>query len=118
MLTKKRALLFVGSLATPFAEMKYTKTLRELNNKIIECKFENKQWIFMRERTDKSYPNAYTTAVCKLLKIQKESSLKHFLFSAVCNSIQHPVTKENLLEFIDKHRFKDSDSEQMPPPHR
>ncbi|MGH0149062.1 UNVERIFIED_CONTAM: hypothetical protein FKN15_056419 [Acipenser sinensis] len=45
---------------------------------------------------------------------------------AVCNSIQHPVTKEILLEFIDrcalpaqgqtrKHPL-DPDSELMPPP--
>lgn len=67
MLNRKRALLFVGSLTTPFAEMKYSKTLKDLNGKIVECKFENKQWIFMRERTDKSYPNAYTTAMCKFL---------------------------------------------------
>lgn len=61
-------MLFVGSLETPFAEMKYTKSLKELNNKIIECKYDphNGGWIFMRERTDKSYPNAYTTAKCEL----------------------------------------------------
>lgn len=62
---KKRALLYVGSMSTPFAEMKYTKGLKDLNRKIIECKFENNVWTFMRERTDKSYPNAYSTAVGK-----------------------------------------------------
>lgn len=62
-LAKKRAFLYVGSLTTPFAEMKYQKSLKDLHNKIIECKFENKQWVYMRERTDKSYPNAYTTAL-------------------------------------------------------
>lgn len=63
MLTKKRALLYVGSLSTPFAEMKYKKEYKDWHGKIVECKFENGQWIFMRERTDKSYPNAYTTAM-------------------------------------------------------
>lgn len=96
---KKRALLYVGSMTTPFAEMKYTKNLKDLHNKIIECKFEKNQWTFMRERTDKSYPNAYNTAI------------------AVCNSIQNPVTKDNLLEYIAKHRFVE-ESEQMPPPRR
>jgi mRNA-capping enzyme len=65
MLSTKRALLFVGSMSTPFAEMKYTKQLKDLDKKIIECKFEEGKWVFMRERTDKSYPNAYTTAVCE-----------------------------------------------------
>lgn len=65
LIAKKHAMLFVGSLDTPFAEMKFTKNLKELNGKIIECKFANNEWVFMRERTDKSYPNAYTTAKCE-----------------------------------------------------
>jgi mRNA-capping enzyme len=64
-LVKKRALLYVGSMTTPFSEMKFTKSMKELHNKIVECKFEDNQWVFMRERTDKSYPNAYNTAMCK-----------------------------------------------------
>lgn len=91
--------LHVGQLDTPFAAMKYTKELKDLDNKIIECKFENNQWKFMRERTDKSFPNAYSTA------------------KAVCDSIKEPVTKEKLLHFIDKYRF-DDDMEIMPPPNR
>lgn len=63
MLIQNRALLYVGSMTTPFAEMKYTKDLKNMHNKIIECKFENNKWVFMRERTDKSYPNAYNTAI-------------------------------------------------------
>lgn len=47
----------------PFGEMKYNKQLKDLNGKIIECKIENNQWVFMRERTDKSYPNSYDTAL-------------------------------------------------------
>lgn len=94
---RKIGYLFVGSLETPFAQMRWTKMLAELDNKIIECKFENNTWVFMRERVDKSFPNSYETA------------------SAVCASICKPVTKEKLLEFIEHQRFKD-DSHQMPPP--
>lgn len=61
-LPRKIGQLFVGQLERPFAHIKYSKNLKELNNKIIECRFENNQWIYMRERTDKSYPNSYTTA--------------------------------------------------------
>ena len=46
----------------PFAQMRVNKTLKELNNKIVECKYQDNQWIFMRERTDKSFPNSYKTA--------------------------------------------------------
>ena len=40
-----------------------TKELKQYDNKIIECKFENNSWVFMRQRTDKSFPNAYNTAL-------------------------------------------------------
>ncbi|RVE40173.1 hypothetical protein evm_015178 [Chilo suppressalis] len=99
MLTTKVGHLYVGKYDLPFASMKVTKELKDLNNKIIECTFKNNKWVFMRERTDKSFPNSYTTAV------------------AVCNSIKEPVTKEILLDFIDHHRFHD-DSDMMPPPKR
>merc|ERR1712241_508755 len=72
-----------------------TKQLKELNNKIIECKWEDNQWVFMRERTDKSFPNGYNTAI------------------GVINSIRDPVTKEILLDFIDHQRWRKPDSEVM-----
>ncbi|KAJ0181624.1 hypothetical protein K1T71_002346 [Dendrolimus kikuchii] len=96
-LPRKIGHLYVGQLEQPFSMIKLTKELKELNNKIIECKYEDNQWVYMRERTDKSYPNSYTTA------------------KAVCESIKTPVTKEILLDFIDNTRFQD-DSESMPPP--
>merc|ERR1711881_344288 len=82
-----QGLLFVGHLDKPFATIKLTKELKLLNNKIIECCFENNSWKFMRERTDKSFPNSYTTAM------------------AVCHSIKHPVTKEMLFDAIMNHGF-------------
>lgn len=96
-LSKKIGQLYVGSLDTPFAQIKYTKQMKELNNRIIECKYENNQWVFMRERKDKSHPNSYDTA------------------KAVCYSIKYPVTTDKLLGFIEKYRFID-DCEVMPPP--
>ncbi|CAH1970959.1 unnamed protein product [Acanthoscelides obtectus] len=77
--------------------MKYTKALKDLDNKIIECKYEDNQWKFMRERTDKSFPNSFDTA------------------KAVYASIQQPITKDKLLDYIERYRFND-DSEMMPPP--
>jgi mRNA-capping enzyme len=58
--------LYVGGLDTPFDVMpKLKKGLKDLHNKIIECTWdaEHNQWAFMRERTDKSFPNAYSTAL-------------------------------------------------------
>uniref|UniRef100_A0A9R1SQX2 mRNA-capping enzyme n=2 Tax=Cyprinus carpio TaxID=7962 RepID=A0A9R1SQX2_CYPCA len=96
-------LLYVGSYDMPFAQMKITKDLKQYDNKIIECTFVNNTWVFMRQRTDKSFPNSYDTAM------------------AVCNSIKHPVTKEILFEFLDRYakmqsRKHSADSELMPPP--
>ncbi|XP_069698204.1 mRNA-capping enzyme [Periplaneta americana] len=90
--------LYVGGMDRPFAQMKMTKALKELNNKIVECKFQDNQWVFMRERTDKSFPNSFNTA------------------SAVCSSIRDPVTKEKLMDFIEHHRWSQNDQELMPPP--
>uniref|UniRef100_A0A8C7D3H2 mRNA-capping enzyme n=1 Tax=Oncorhynchus kisutch TaxID=8019 RepID=A0A8C7D3H2_ONCKI len=82
--------------------------LKQYDNKIIECSFNNNTWVFMRQRVDKSFPNSYDTAM------------------AVCNSIKYPVTKENLYEFLDRcalgaqgqnrKRPSDPDTELMPPP--
>ncbi|XP_055455410.1 mRNA-capping enzyme isoform X2 [Psammomys obesus] len=108
LLPQNIGLLYVGGYERPFAQIKVTKELKQYDNKIIECKFENNSWVFMRQRIDKSFPNAYNTAM------------------AVCNSISNPVTKEMLFEFIDrcaaaaqgqKRKFPlDPDTELMPPP--
>lgn len=108
LLTQTVGLLYVGGYDRPFAQMKVTKDLKQYDNKIIECTFVSNTWVFMRQRVDKSFPNAYDTAM------------------AVCNSIQHPVTKEILFEFLDRcalgaqgqtrKRPPDPDAELMPPP--
>lgn len=67
LLTKKVGFLYVGGFDPSFARMKYTKELEKYDGKIIECRFENNTWIFMRERTDKSFPNSYKTARCKYI---------------------------------------------------
>ena len=36
--------------------------MREYDGKIIECTVSDNGWVFMRERTDKSYPNSFNTA--------------------------------------------------------
>lgn len=78
----------------------YTKQLKAYDNKIIECRMENGQWVFLRERTDKSFPNAYNTAL------------------GVMESIRNPVDKDGLLRYIRDHgyREKPTDRELMPPP--
>lgn len=81
--------LYVGGLDRPIAQIKLTRQLRDLNNKIIECKFQNNEWIFMRERTDKSFPNSYDTA------------------KNVYDSIAFPVTKDILLNFIHEKGYKE-----------
>ncbi|XP_058517127.1 mRNA-capping enzyme-like [Ochotona princeps] len=108
LLPQNAGLLYVGGYERPFAQIKVTKELNQYDNKIIECRFEKNSWVFMRQRTDKSFPNAYNTAM------------------AVCNSISNPVTKEMLFEFIDgcaaafqgqkQKPHLSPDTELMPPP--
>lgn len=76
--------LWVNGFDQPFSTIKVTKTIRELNNKIIECRYNRQKgnWELMRERTDKSYPNAYTTAENVLRTIMQpieENDLLHFI---------------------------------------
>lgn len=97
-LPRKVGQLFVSGLDRPFASIKINKTLKEFDNKIIECRFQDNQWVFMRERTDKSFANSFDTA------------------KAVCNSIRDPVTSEKLLDFIEHRRFGVNDQDLMPPP--
>ncbi|XP_076671110.1 mRNA-capping enzyme-like [Andrena cerasifolii] len=97
-LPQKVGLLFVGGLNVPFGKMKATKQIKDLDNAIVECKIENGQWVFMRERTDKSFPNSMNTA------------------QSVCKSIGKPITTERLIDYIDRHRFLRDDSDLMPPP--
>uniref|UniRef100_A0A182WAC7 mRNA-capping enzyme n=1 Tax=Anopheles minimus TaxID=112268 RepID=A0A182WAC7_9DIPT len=85
MVPGKKGLLYVGGMDQSYSEIKLTRELRQLNNKIIECKFENGKWVLMRERTDKSFPNSYETA------------------NNVYESIRNPVTEEMLLTLIQKH---------------
>lgn len=82
--------LYVGGQDNPFSYIKVTKALKNYNNKIIECRFNMSKngWEFMRERTDKSHPNAYTTA------------------ANVCESIRYPITRDYLLDYISKYRFR------------
>ncbi|XP_059165251.1 mRNA-capping enzyme-like [Physella acuta] len=100
MLPETKGLLYVGQLEAPFAEMKVTKNLKQYDNKIIECTFDGQSWQFMRERTDKSFPNSYNTAM------------------GVCGSIKTPVTKDLLLQVIEKDRWQPDASKLMPPPVR
>ncbi|KAK6295091.1 hypothetical protein J4Q44_G00343170 [Coregonus suidteri] len=71
-------LLYVGSYDMPFTKMKASKELKQYNNKIIECSFNDNTWVFMRQTVDKSFPNSYDTAMGE------------------CCVYQHPVTKGNL----------------------
>eukprot|EP01135_Chromosphaera_perkinsii_P009354 Nk52_evm30s1737 gene=Nk52_evmTU30s1737 len=66
------------------------KRMQEMNGRIVECTWSEKPgakgWVFMRIREDKSYPNAYKTA------------------QAVCISITHGVTKDELVKFIAENK--------------
>uniref|UniRef100_A0A7I4YXB1 mRNA-capping enzyme n=1 Tax=Haemonchus contortus TaxID=6289 RepID=A0A7I4YXB1_HAECO len=88
--------LYVQHANEPMATMKATKKLLPYDNKIIECTFENGQWVFMRERTDKSLPNSLKTA------------------QAVFNSMINPIDKDMLIDFVAKYGYKRKHSQIEP----
>lgn len=61
--TKRKKVKCIICLSQLFFFKQVTKELKQYDNKIIECKFENNSWVFMRQRVDKSFPNAYSTAM-------------------------------------------------------
>ncbi|ESO99998.1 hypothetical protein LOTGIDRAFT_213204 [Lottia gigantea] len=105
-LPETKGYLFVGGLEPAFGEIKVNKELRQLDNKIIECMWDGKYWKYMRQRTDKSFPNSFNTA------------------KGVCGSIRNPVTKEILFQTINNERWmpnahrqkRPGDNNLMPPP--
>ncbi|CAB3410852.1 unnamed protein product [Caenorhabditis bovis] len=88
MLPEWRGLLYVLHHQEPFGTMKATNSLKKLDGKIIECTLEldhagrPKEWKFMRERTDKSAPNALKTA------------------QSVFDTMTNPITKEHLCSYV------------------
>jgi mRNA-capping enzyme len=109
MLKEKQGQLWVGSGKSQvlFGELdlKLNKEAKKYNHRIIECSFVNNKWKFLRQRTDKSFPNSYDTA------------------KSVCMSIMQPVTKDWLLKVCEEFSWKpnskrhnDYDSSAMPPP--
>ncbi|XP_040839691.1 mRNA-capping enzyme isoform X3 [Ochotona curzoniae] len=95
LLPQNFGLLYVGGYERPFAQIKVTKELKQYDNKIIECKFENNSWVFMRQRTDKSFPNAYNTAmdVLQLFKDRSES----IIWTPTQSSCPHRLPKDRAL---------------------
>lgn len=88
-LTTSVGYLYVGQHDQPFSRFKkLTKEIKQYDNKIVECTYSKEAgWKMLRERTDKSFPNSYNTAM------------------AVCKSISDPVTKEKLFETINVHSY-------------
>lgn len=100
MLPEKIGELYVTGYDQPFARIKINRTLSNLHNRIIECRWWENKWDFMRERTDKSTPNHITTA------------------TAVCDSIKNPVTEEfliNIIQNIEHQRMHHQFVAPLPP---
>lgn len=89
MLPSTKGNLYVGGHDQPLGQLvRVTSEARALDGKIVECKFQGKGWVIMRERTDKSFPNGYKTAL------------------GVWNSITKPINEEMLLDFIRREAFR------------
>jgi len=80
--------LYVQGYDQPFSSMKVTSELKHYDKRIIECTWDGKSWKFLRVREDKSFPNTFKTA------------------QSVCESIKFPVTKEILMDYINRFGFR------------
>lgn len=64
----------------------------------IPLQYKTQDWVVKRERTDKSFPNAFTTAV------------------SVMNTIKYPVDKARLLDYLARHCYRMLPVGNAPPP--
>lgn len=109
-----KAALYLLGLASPFAYMDGKKSLKQYDGKIVECSFnvlvsnlflcistnltfQDGKWHFMRERTDKSHPNALSTAI------------------SVCETIKNPVSQTTLLDFVNRFGYQEGKPIRLPP---
>jgi len=101
-LSEKVGYLYCSGETNHIDIIKVVPPLNRMDGKIIECKFEfdekiidgkkmkqPKGWVFLRERTDKSFPNHISTAL------------------GVRDSIVRPVHLNDLMNYIEKRRFSD-----------
>lgn len=66
---KKAELHAVGPHRTEiyFATIALTKEIRDLDGRIIECRFADRQWIFVRQRNDRHHPNGRNAIFSELI---------------------------------------------------
>ncbi|XP_046655756.1 mRNA-capping enzyme-like isoform X2 [Daphnia pulicaria] len=65
-----------------FATIELTKELRNLDGRIIECRFADRQWIFVRQRNDRHHPNG-RNAIFNKLKVLKSPITRQRLVAAL-----------------------------------
>ena len=63
MLSERVGELHVLGYDFPYSRIKINKTLSGMHNKIIECRWHEDKWDYMRERIDKTMPNHISTAM-------------------------------------------------------
>ncbi|XP_034935674.1 mRNA-capping enzyme-like [Chelonus insularis] len=97
-LSQKIGHLYVGGLSEPYSSIPITKEIEKLDDKIIECSFKNGRWVYMRERTDRYFPNSFRTA------------------QSILNSINMPVTSKYIINYISKFKFNENWEDCLPPP--
>ncbi|CAL4124966.1 unnamed protein product [Meganyctiphanes norvegica] len=77
--------LYVGRSYEPFGDIEISKELENLDGKIIECSYTETGWLFLRHRTDRTYPNNYDTAIS--------------IWETICS----PINERYLIDYMKKY---------------
>uniref|UniRef100_A0A914Z5U1 mRNA-capping enzyme n=1 Tax=Panagrolaimus superbus TaxID=310955 RepID=A0A914Z5U1_9BILA len=80
--------LYVIGNEQPFRRMTAPPFVQKMDGRIVECGYKDKKFFVKRERKDKSSANSYKTAV------------------SILKSLEDPVSKEYLIEYIEKNGMK------------
>jgi len=69
----KKGGLYVGGTGKSmdeYCEINLTEEIQEFDGKIIDCKYADNQWIFVKVRNDRQHPNGRRTVVSKYLFVE------------------------------------------------
>lgn len=94
-----------GGIEIFYAYMALTDEIRELDDKIIDCDYVNRRWIFKKIRNDRKHPNG-RRAIAGTSNSQKVlPAYSTFVFGLEkMQALENPLTREILLKTLEKSK--------------
>lgn len=95
------------------AEIKWDETIlltdeiRNLDGCIVDCRYVDQRWMFVKQRFDRNIPNGKRALEGMLYRISLIRQIFRFLFSdchlGKLHALKHPVSRNLLLETLENY---------------